>query len=294
MERQQLLREVIHSGGGENTADSTVRTLHDRQREFAAAILDATRPVPRGLVGPDREPDAKRFSVYRNNAVAGLVGALKAAFPAVHRIVGDDFFAAMARVYVTLEPPASPVMLDYGATFAAFIETFAPAMSVPYLRDVARLERAWVEAYHATEAAPIDRAELAAIRSASLPQVSLTLHPSARVVQSSFPVVSLWQMNIEDTRPTVPIAPGLLREGEDALVIRAAADVEVRTLPRGAVAFTLSLMTGATVAHATALALDDDPGFNLAGALRDLLAINAIVAWRLEDGFRRRDLGRRA
>lgn len=292
MERHHLSRTVVNPGDNEHTADSTVRTLHDRQREFAAAILDSTRPVPRGIVGPDHEPDAKRFSVYRNNVVAGLVATLKAAFPAVHRIVGDDFFAAMARVYVTLEPPTSPVMLDYGATFADFIGTFAPARSVPYLRDVARLERAWVEAYHATEAAPIDPAELAAIRSASLPQISLTLHPSTRVVQSSFPVVSLWQMNIEGTMPTAPVAPGFSREGEDALVIRAAADVEVRTLPRGAAAFTLSLMTGATVAHASALALDDDPRFNLPGALRDLLAINAIVAWKLEEGFRQRDIGR--
>jgi len=57
--------------------------LRDRQRNFAAALLDPNMPVPLGLVGPDRETSEKRFNVYRNNVVAGLVEALKAAFPAV-------------------------------------------------------------------------------------------------------------------------------------------------------------------------------------------------------------------
>jgi Putative DNA-binding domain len=291
MERHHSSWTSVKLRSSGNAAGLTARTLHERQREFAAAILDSAQPVPRGLVGPDREPDAKRFNVYRNNVVAGLVETLKAAFPAVRRIVGDDFFAAMARVYVTLEPPASPVMLDYGATFADFIGTFAPAMSVPYLRDVARLERAWVEAYHAAEASPIDPAELAAVRSASLSQISLTLHPSVRVMRSSFPVVSLWQMNIEGG---MPAALDLSCEGEDALVIRPVAEVEVRTLPGGAAAFILGLMTGVTVAGATTLALDDEPRFDLAGALRDLLAVSAIVGWNLGDGFRQREIGRGA
>ncbi len=60
-----------------------------RQRAFAEAVLNPAQPVPPGLIGPDGEPDAKRFAVYRNNVVAGLVDALKQAFPAVLRIVGD-------------------------------------------------------------------------------------------------------------------------------------------------------------------------------------------------------------
>ena len=54
--------------------------LAERQRDFAAAVLDAALPMPAGLVGPDGEPSLKRFAVYRNNVVAGLTEALKDAF----------------------------------------------------------------------------------------------------------------------------------------------------------------------------------------------------------------------
>ena len=265
--------------------------LRERQRNFAAALLDPDMPVPLGLVGPDRESSEKRFNVYRNNVVAGLVEALKAAYPAVCRIVGDEFFAAMTRVYVVLEPPRSPVMLDYGETFPDFIGKFESAKSVPYLSDVARLERAWVEAYHAAEAPPADPALLATIDSRSLPQMGCTLHPSARVVRSSFPAVQIWLMNIDGGAPAaIDISGG----GENALVVRPIAEVEVRRLPVGAATFIISLAAGASVAEATTLAFDENPNFDLAGALRDLFAINAIVGWNIQEGYDFRPIARHA
>ncbi|WP_143328493.1 HvfC/BufC N-terminal domain-containing protein, partial [Caballeronia terrestris] len=97
-----------------------------RQSAFAMAILHPEYPIPPGLTGPDGEPSARRFAVYRNNVVAGLCDALKAAYPATRRIVGDEFFAAMARAYVLREPPRSPVMLRYGEGFADFVGAFEP------------------------------------------------------------------------------------------------------------------------------------------------------------------------
>ncbi len=267
-------------GGRTDNADLNVDCLCERQREFAAALLNPDTPVPHGLVGPDREPSKGRFAVYRNNVVAGLVEALKAAFPAVCRVVGDEFFAAMARIYVALEPPRSPIMLDYGATFPDFIGMFEPAERVPYLADVARIERAWAEAYHAAEGSPIEPARLATIDSRSLPRVSFTLHPSVRLVRSSFPAVQIWLMNIDGG---VPAALDIFGGGENALVIRPVAEVEVRRVPAGAATFILSLAAGETVADATTLALDENPRFDLAGALRDLFAIHAIVGWNMRE-----------
>ncbi|GJH08495.1 putative DNA-binding domain-containing protein [Caballeronia novacaledonica] len=258
-------------------------SLRERQRHFAAALLNPDMRVPPGLVGPNREASEKRFNVHRNNVVAGLVGALKAAFPAVCRIAGDEFFAAMARVYVALEPPRTPVMLGYGETFPDFIRRFEPAQSVPYLHDVARFERAWVEAYHAAEASPADPALLAAIDSRSLPQIAFLLHPSARVVRSSFPVVQIWSMNIEGG---VPAAIDIWSGGESALVVRPHAEIEVCRLPAGAATFIQSLATNASVAEAATLALEEHASFDLAGALRDLFMIKAIAGWNIREGSR--------
>ena len=129
--------------------------LSEVQAGFAAALLDPAAPVPAGIVGPGRRPAPRRFAVYRNNVVSALGNAVAGSFPAVKRIVGEDFFRAMARAYVLAEPPTSPVLLDYGTTFPDFIARFAPAASLPYLPDVARIERRWREAYHAEDAEPL-------------------------------------------------------------------------------------------------------------------------------------------
>ena len=251
--------------------------VRESQLELATAILDPDRQVPLGLVGPDGEPSVKRFSVYRNNVIAGLVEALRAGFPAVRRIVGDDFFAAMARIYVSREPPSSPIMLDYGAGFVDFVDTFEPAATVPYLRDVTRLERAWVEAYHAAEAKPLDPAAFTGIARDQLPEISLVLHPSVRIVRSLFPAVAIWQMNIDGGVPTgVNIGSG----GEDALVVRPVAEVEVRVLPVGGATFIEALLVGASVVVAAQRALQDAPGFDLGGTLTGLLEANIVVGWQ--------------
>ena len=261
-------------GGADAHAESY--RLCDAQRRFALALMDPEQTVPRGWLGPDRKPDVQRFNVYRNNVVAGLVDALASAYPCTRRIVGEAFFSAMARIYVASAPPESPVMLEYGATFARFIGTFAPASGVPYLSDVARLERAWVEAYHSAEAPPIDIALLYLLDPRSLPRISLILHPSVRIVESVFPVVELWQMNLDGGTPgPIDIDQG----GEHAFVVRPRTDVEVRRVNLGVVRFVRCLATGTLVEDAARSALEVDPDFDLAVALKGLFASGAVVGW---------------
>lgn len=251
-----------------------MRRLGDRQSEFADAILCPTRDVPPDLIGPDGHPSTRRFAVYRNNVVVGLCESLKANFPVVRRVVGDEFFTAMARAYVLDAPPSSPVMIQYGASFANFIGSFEPAAKLHYLRDVARMERAWMEAYCAAEAVPIDPAELAQIEPDDLAAICFRLHPSVRIVGSPFPIFSIWRTNIEGGTPTYV---ELTDSGEDVLIVRPAADIEVRLLPPGGAAFLATMQSGLPVIDAMNAALMSDPRFDLAANLSVILATGAIV-----------------
>src|SRR5215216_4302562 len=124
-------------------------SLDHVQSAFAEALLDHSAPVPLPIRGATRRKAERRFVVYRNNVLAGLTSALAARFPVLQRLMGDEFFREMARVYVTVEPPRSPLMMHYGGTFAAFIDGFEPAAPIAYLGDIARLEMARGRAYHA-------------------------------------------------------------------------------------------------------------------------------------------------
>jgi hypothetical protein len=261
-----------------------MQQLAERQRGFAEALLHPALPMPDGLVGPDGEPGPKRFAVYRNNVVVGLTETLNDAFPAVQRIVGADFFRVMARAYVMAEPPRSPILLDYGAGFPDFIRQFEPAAALPYLADVARIECAWIEAYHAPEASPIDPEAFSTIAPDQLPAISLELHPSLRLVRSQFPSLTIWQMNIAGGLPApVDLAAG----GEDVLVVRPLADVEVRLIPKGSLEFIQTLADGKPVLAALEAALIANPRFDLSANLSDLMRAGALVGYSLAPEVKR-------
>ena len=237
------------------------------QRNFARALLDADRPVPGTVTSHTARAPYKRFAVYRNNVVAGLIEALRTQFPATERIVGNDFFAAMARVYVVAKPPRSPILVGYGDGFPGFIASFAPAADVPYLADVARLEVARTRAYHAADAAPLDPSIWQGLDPDTLLGVRVALHPAVAILRSAHPIVTIWSMNAGEAALASIEDCG----AEDALVVRPQLDVEVRRLPVGGAAFLGALATGATLGDAARSAAADHGEFDLAANLAGLI-----------------------
>ena len=256
--------------------------LNERQRQFGTAILNPQAVLPPGLVGPDGEPSLRRFSVYRNNVVVGLIDALKQSYPAVTRIVGEEFMVAMTRIYVAGEPPSSPILLNYGASFADFIKSFEPASTVPYLADVARMERAWHGAYHAGETAALDPSTLARLEPHDFERVIFTPHRSLRLVSSSFPALSIWQMNVEGAEPQ----PIDLFRREQAIFLRPHVDVEVRAMSASSFALVHAIVRGDTVVKALREAAKHDELFDLGAHLSELFQMGAFESWKLANDFK--------
>lgn len=275
------------TGHGRSQARAAERNAKDRpvtawqQAGFAAALLDPAAPPPAGLRAWNGSDPAPRLGVYRNNVVASLVVALAETFAVVRELVGGDFFDAMARHFIRLHPPASPMLAEYGEALPAFIEGFAPAAGLPYLADIARLEHARVQSFHAADA-PALRAHQLAARLAEpecLPAARVRLHPSVHVVASRHAVVSIWaahqgrgDLGLVD--PKRPEAALLLREDDDAAVI---------AVPHATAAFAAVLAGGATLATAVAAASGTDApdglGFDLGTALAVLIGHGALAEW---------------
>lgn len=244
------------------------------QARFAKALLDVEQPTPDGLTAwTARHPD-RRFAIYRNNIGLGLVRVLAARFPAAERIVGSEFFAAMAKAYVNRHPPRSPLLFEYGDDLADFVARFEPAAALAYLPDVMRLEAARIKAYHAADEVPMDPGVFAALQPDDLPGLRLTLHASASVIRSTHPVVTIWAMN------TGEATAELIDDWtvEEALVIRPALSVLVHRLPAGAGIFLEALQTGAPLGGAVEAALEVQPAFDLAATLACALQAGLFTA----------------
>jgi hypothetical protein len=241
---------------------------------FVNALFEPAAPVPTGLVSQGSDPLRERFGVYRNNVMIGLVNALEARFPATRRIVGDEFFTAMAAVFARENPPCTALMMFYGEGFPDFIADFEAVASIPYLADVARLEAARTRAYHAVDAIPLGPDALASVAPEALPMLRFALHPSFEIVASEFPIVTIWSMNTGETE----LGPITDWTGETALIVRPRLDVEVRRLPPGGRKFLSKVIVGLPLATAAEATLAERPDFDLSAALAAFFGAGLVVA----------------
>lgn len=235
-------------------APAGLRPAPPTQHAFVAALLDAALPVPPSLSAWNGSDPGVRFAVCRNNVVHSLVAVLADSFPVVQQLVGDEFFGAMARLYLVDHPPASPLMHRYGAGLPAWMADFEPATALPYLADIARLEWSRLCAFHAADAEPVEIQALIALMQAPerLSSTSLALHPSLAVVRSAHPVVSLWSAHQQDDA-TRDEQLSVLRLGsaETALVFRDPSDEAlVLKLPDADAELTAAIAAGAPLGAA--------------------------------------------
>jgi hypothetical protein len=248
--------------------------LRDLQAEFAAAVFDE-RPEAAARVRAGRFPAAQHLQVYRNNVVESLTGALRAVYPVVEKLVGDGFFRYAAYEYLRAHRPCSGNLHDFGDAFTGFLAGFAPAAELPYLPDVARLEWAWHQAFHAADAPAFDLARLGAVPVEQHVTLRFVLHPSARLLTSKFPIAHIFEVNQEgyggDTR--IDLAEG----GVQALVIRRGLTVYVEPLAAGDAAWLIALAGQQPLGSAVLAALSVQPDFDLASTLAEHLRRGTLV-----------------
>ncbi len=241
-----------------------------KQAEFLTAVLDSSRPVPSGLISLRTLP-TKRFSVYRNNVVVGLSDALASAFPVTQKLLGDEFFRAMAGLFVRRFPPQSPMLMEFGSDLPDFLADFPPVAHLPYLPDVARLEILVRESYHEADSQPVDREEVLGISQDRLALSRLQLAPSARLMRSGFPACGIWRANaLSEPRPKMT--------PEDILVVRRGYDPEPVLLPPGGYEIMERLLAGASLMDACDHAASACGEVRLDETLSILVSYGAIAA----------------
>lgn len=241
------------------------------QSAFSAALLDVRLPCPAGLCSSNGADPASRFAVYRNNVQNSLITALADSYPVVAQLVGEEFFRAMAAIFVQQQPPQSPLMSRYGEEFADFIDAFEPASSLPYLADVARLEHLRTQAYHAADADPVRPEQITAALAApqALSELCFTLHPSLHLLHSAYAVVAIWAAHQQQ-----PSLEGIeIRQGQHALILRNGLEVEVFAIDYGASVFIRHLINGQPLLAAA----ENSPEFDLSQTLALLIARNVIT-----------------
>jgi hypothetical protein len=149
------------------------------------------------------------MAVYRNTVIHGAVEALRANYPVVERIVGEEMFEHVGVDFASTCPPRHPVLALYGVEFADWLAHQKWIVDLPYLSDVARVERLHLSSLFAPDEERLLQGE--AEHLAKLPGATLRLHPAACFRWLSTPAMSIWLAHQEPVASQ--IAPEWRAEG---------------------------------------------------------------------------------
>ncbi|NNM76471.1 DUF2063 domain-containing protein [Sphingomonas sp. ID1715] len=215
------------------------------------------------------------FVVHRNNWMFATIEALGDLFPTVCRLIGAEAFEGFAADFIAHEPPASPIVSRYGAGFADFLCDQPWVADIPYLPDVATIDRFHLEALLAADAAPLEPASLAELAPADWATLRLKTHPALRIGWFTTPAPSIWLAHRGD-RPPDDFAPDWQAEG--IAITRPGHEVTARLIGRAEHRFLFGLRLGETVSEAAVAATSLYPDEDFAALFARTLESGALAA----------------
>ena len=207
--------------------------------------------------------DLEISAVYRNGFIKTCVKVLKSNYPVVMSLVGEDYFFNLARLFVQKYPPRQGSLTGYGLEFPQEIEDCINQHHLPYLADIAYLDRAWVECYFATDGPSLSGDDINKLEgdAVSLTELPLSLAPWAQLVKTQFDVADLWTTlkHQGQLNSNVNVAP----DNQTILVWRKEGAINLRQLTTGEQNFLAAVCRRETLGTSAQEALEADPEFDL-------------------------------
>ncbi|MCB1769327.1 MAG: putative DNA-binding domain-containing protein [Candidatus Competibacteraceae bacterium] len=256
--------------------------LRELQLGFANAVLDGAEDNFDRHIRAAELSGVRRLQVYRNNTLLSLTGALEAVYPVVRHLVGEEFFRYAAAQYIARHPSRSGDLHEFGEHFPLFLQAFAPAADVVYLPEVARLEWAYHQVFHAADHRPLDVAALAQVPVERQGELRFELHPAARLLESAFPILRIWQVNQDDEGSDATVD---LREGGVKLLVirRENLEIEFQPMEEGAFHLLQALAGACDFAMACEWAMAAQPTLDLPACFHRYVSQGVLTAFYLPD-----------
>lgn len=243
--------------------------LSEFQADFVRDLIRGAPPE----TGPYTDP---AFAVYRNTWRKALREALQANYPVVAMLIGDETFHTLANHYIGQSGPTSPILSGYGADLADVIVASPLHEMVPYLANMAGLERLVSEARDAPDAQPIEPDFFAKLSPQDAETLTLALIPAARLALTETPVITIWNAHQGPDKPD-GLSPDWIPE--QGLVVRRSTGVIIETLDDQMLAFVSVLHRGETLGVAAGETLAHHPDADIAAILTRITATKAFTTY---------------
>jgi hypothetical protein len=206
-------------------------TLETAQANFIATINQGPDALDPALFAGPAERVLLGLKAHANTINHARLVALEDSFPLTRKAMGDAAFNALSREFVETPQARQCDLNDIGRCFSGFLRIACAEIATC---DLAAVEWAWLEVYHAAEATPLALGDIATLGEADLLALPVCLHPAARLVPLTAPLAE-------------PIAH--LAEDEAAAILIIRPEAEVRLLAIDAI----TILTAEKCTHPTTI-----------------------------------------
>ncbi len=253
-------------------------SLRELQTRMMGALLQGASEDAAALLDAPPATALSRLQVYENNVRSNFAEALRSTYPAIRRLVGEDYFGRSAREFQRRHPSPSGDLVQVGRFFSEYLAQRHADDEFGYLADVARLEWLVQEALLAAEHAPLNLEKMAGVAASAYDTLRFELHPAVRLFESRYPVLRIWEVNVsQDSEPEVID----LGSGADrVIVMRQRLQLRFQRLSRGDYCLLDRFRQGAGFAAAVDAATACDDEFDASRALQRFVASGVIVDFR--------------
>lgn len=162
--------------------------LADDQARFVAVLQQGPAAFPDNLFAGDAGRALLGLRAHANTISHARLVALEQTYPRTLAYVGHEAFNAMSRAFIDLADVRSRKPMQIGEGFSGYLAHHA---AEPLAADLAAIEWAWLESYHAADAVALKLPDLARYDEAGLLSLAVIVHPAARVVPVDDAVIAL-------------------------------------------------------------------------------------------------------
>lgn len=137
--------------------------------------------------------ETNNFSIYRHNRRTALLKALANIYPVCRKIMGEQYFQEIAKIYLEQYPSYSANLNDYGAHLSGVLAHSSFIVEWPYLIDLARLEWQLHCIFIGADEPFFDWQTLATISSVQHTDLIFHRPVNSALIYSSFPIDRIWK-----------------------------------------------------------------------------------------------------
>lgn len=177
--------------------------LHEWQQQFQCVALGST-PVGTLPLYEKGLPHELSMGIYANAYRERLHEALRSNYPALHRLLGDDDFAAMAYAFTAYYPPQHASIRWFGAELSHYLNATAPYLSCPAIAELAQFEWALRHTVDAADAEHIDAEYLQSLSAEQWSALRCDVHPSLSILNFNWNAPQVWRALDADEEPPAP------------------------------------------------------------------------------------------